>query len=277
MGDVSDRVNALIARSASSFEEEGRTAAFQAARMIREHDLVLVPRGQASGSGELASLRKTLREQDNKIRLLRAELSQVADDRREAQLLAREQVYVINSLRDELAEIAEASRIAKRQAAEIENLRRALAEARRQMAELNVSSAMTLGGVEPPPVATTTPKTTPESTAALYVPKQEIPVYDIPVPWTPPAPKVLSIPLEWTPPVPVVGKVETTPKVIAVPTTPPAKTKKAKPKVVVNSATPPPQAPIQPTQTVAPVAAATTPNTSAKNLADLAAKLLFEG
>ena len=51
MADVVERVRALIARTSSPHEEEARTAAVIACRLIREHQLEVTPRGAAPSVG----------------------------------------------------------------------------------------------------------------------------------------------------------------------------------------------------------------------------------
>ena len=51
MADVVERVKALIARTSSNHEEEARTAAMIACRLIREHELDIVPRGATASVG----------------------------------------------------------------------------------------------------------------------------------------------------------------------------------------------------------------------------------
>jgi hypothetical protein len=51
MADIVERVRALIARSSSPHEEEARTAAMIACRLIREHYLEVVPRREAHWVG----------------------------------------------------------------------------------------------------------------------------------------------------------------------------------------------------------------------------------
>ncbi len=224
MSNVAQRVQHLIALSASSFDEEGRTAAHTAAKLMLQHNLTVVPQGQQA-NGDLSRLQDTVRQQDNNIRILRSELQEATGEKyhayrkaTEAQQLARQQSMVIGSLRDEIAEIAEAARIAKEQAAEIEALRQALVEARRQMAEINHHT--TTGAVKTETKAKPVKKT-PAPTAAKPIaatpqpqvvapPKKTtvtvdgttIPSFDIPMPWRAPPVKenVLSISLDWTPP-----------------------------------------------------------------------------
>jgi len=51
MADVVERVKALIARASSPHEEEARTSAVIACRLIREHQLDVVPRREAASVG----------------------------------------------------------------------------------------------------------------------------------------------------------------------------------------------------------------------------------
>jgi hypothetical protein len=51
MADVVERVKALIARTSSTHEEEARTAALIACRLIREHHLEVTTRGEVPSIG----------------------------------------------------------------------------------------------------------------------------------------------------------------------------------------------------------------------------------
>lgn len=51
MADIVERVRALIARTSSPHEEEARTAAVIACRLIREHQLDVVPPGPPASVG----------------------------------------------------------------------------------------------------------------------------------------------------------------------------------------------------------------------------------
>ncbi|MGZ3424473.1 MAG: DUF2786 domain-containing protein [Polyangiales bacterium] len=83
MADVVERVKALIARTSSPHEEEARTAAVIACRLIREHQLEVTTRGPTPSLG-----REDFWERSERERRARA-----ADPRRAAEERARQAAF----------------------------------------------------------------------------------------------------------------------------------------------------------------------------------------
>jgi hypothetical protein len=83
MADVVERVRALIARTSSPHEEEARTAAMIACRLIREHRLDVVPPGPAPSIGH----------EDFSARYERERRARAADPRRAAEERARQAAF----------------------------------------------------------------------------------------------------------------------------------------------------------------------------------------
>jgi hypothetical protein len=83
MADVVERVKALIARTSSPHEEEARTAAVIACRLIREHQLEVAPRGEMPSVGH----------EDFWGRARRESSARAADPRRAAEERARQAAF----------------------------------------------------------------------------------------------------------------------------------------------------------------------------------------
>jgi hypothetical protein len=83
MADVVERVRALIARTSSPHEEEARTAAMIACRLIREHGLDVVPPGPTPSIGH----------EDPWAREERVRRARAADPRRAAEERARQAAF----------------------------------------------------------------------------------------------------------------------------------------------------------------------------------------
>lgn len=86
MANVVERVRALIARTSSPHEEEARTSAMIACRLIREHGLDVVPPGPAPSVGHVGHEDPWAREE--RVRRARA-----ADPRRAAEERARQAAF----------------------------------------------------------------------------------------------------------------------------------------------------------------------------------------
>jgi hypothetical protein len=83
MADVVPRVKALIARTSSPHEEEARTAAVIACRLIREHQLEVTTRGETPSIGH----------EDFWVRAERERRARAADPRRAAEERARQAAF----------------------------------------------------------------------------------------------------------------------------------------------------------------------------------------
>lgn len=89
MADVVERVRALIARTSSPHEEEARTSAMIACRLIREHGLAVVPPGPAPSVGSVGNGGH----EDPWAREERVRRARAADPRRAAEERARQAAF----------------------------------------------------------------------------------------------------------------------------------------------------------------------------------------
>lgn len=86
MADVVERVRALIARASSPHEEEARTSAVIACRLIREHQLEVVTRSAAPSYGSVG-------QEDFSMRYEREQRARAADPRRAAEERERQAAF----------------------------------------------------------------------------------------------------------------------------------------------------------------------------------------
>ena len=89
MADVVERVRALIARTSSAHEEEARTAAAIACRLIREHHLEISPRGATASYGSVGQEDFSMRYEREAAR----ESARAADPRRAAEERERQAAF----------------------------------------------------------------------------------------------------------------------------------------------------------------------------------------